>query len=872
MRLYRFALRLLPPSFRRVYGAAMAADAEGRLREAGGAWARTKAVVRLSVDLMGTLVREWLDTGDQIVMTEMGGGVMTELRQALRAVLRTPTFTAAVVGTLGLGIGATTVALGLVDAYLLRSLPYPDGDQLVSLWPSENWSRQMVDEARDRMPSLKGLAAVGGLGLVIEEGGEPEEIFAAQATTDYFDVLQVHPALGRGFTADDGAPGADAVAILSYELWQQRFGGDVSVLGRSIALGGEGQLRRTVIGVMPEGYHPLQGESVEAWVPVTIDPSISDYGDDYFMRGVGRMAAGNRPEDVARDIRAFATRMHETEPGWFTDERIARATAPSLARERTSDQRTPVLVGLAAALLVLLVACVNVANLVVARTTGRERELSVRAALGAGRFRTARAVLAEVATLAVLGAAAGLALAWLLVQAIERWFPSALPAWGFAVDARWVAATISLALLSALLAGVVPALQAGRRDPARAMSGGRGTSGRRGMGRIQEVLSATQLAMATAGIAAMGLLGRSLLELSQVDPGFQTSSSVTFRVTAPPAAFPEDADVVRFFREADAALDAVPGVEWAGFGSRLPAAGGDSRITVQPEGWTFAEDDPRPKAWHRLATPGYLEALGVRLLAGRIPTVADDRDDAPELVVVNQAAAEQFWPGESAVGKVFYGPGHTVWATVAGVVENVMENGQARTVLPGLYIPHRDWPWRTMYAVVRGRQDPLALLPELKKAIWSVSAGAPISRVGTLEDMAARGLRPTRTLAVLASLAGLVTLLLGALGIYGVVSQTVARRTRELGVRAALGAGRKRLLRGELAGASRIVIGGLTVGLFLAWATGRALRGALFGVAPFDLPSLAGALALLAGVAYLAAYLPARRASSVDPATVMREE
>lgn len=872
MGLYRVALLLLPPAFRRAYGASLAEEAERRLAEAHASGRRLRTAVRLCADILRAIAREWWDACVQVVINGMGGGMRTDLRQALRALLRAPGFSAAVVGTLGFGIGVTTVAMGLVDAYLLRSLPFPDGDRLMAVWPAENWSREMVERARDAFPSAEGIAGTGGEMLVLQEGGEPEEVFASMATTNLFEVLGVQPALGRGFVPDDAVPGAEPVTVLSHRVWMERFGGDPSVLGRSVALGGDQHLRRTVVGVMPEGYHPLQGDGVDVWVPVVIDRATTEYGDSYFMQAVARLAPGARGEDATRDVRALATRMGSLHRDWFTDARIARATALPLARERSSDRRTPVLVALGAALLVLLVACANVANLVVARTTGRERELSVRAALGAGRTRTARVVLAEVAVLALAGAALGAALAFGLVRALQRWYPAALPTGGIELDPRWMAAAVASVLLAVVAAGLVPALQAAGRDPAAALGGGRGSSGRRRLARLQELLSASQLAMATAGIAVMGLLGRSLLEIARVDPGFETPRSIAFRVTAPPSAFPEDADVVRFFREAGAALAQLPGVEEAGFGSRLPLAGGDSRITVTPEGWEFAEGDAHPVAWHRLVTPGYLEAMGAKLVDGRFPAESDDRDGEPELVVINRAAADALWPGQSALGKRFYGPEHVVWTTVVGVVDDVMENGQTRPVLPALYIPHRDWPWRTMYAVVRARQDPTALMPELKRVIWSVAAGVPISRVETLEHVAQRGLQPTRTLTILAAVAGVVTLLLGALGIYGVVSHMVARRLREIGVRAALGAGRARLLRGELTGATRIVLAGLGAGLVLAWVAGRALRGALYGVGPLDVPSLAVAVTLLCATAYFAAYLPARRASTVDPARIMREE
>jgi len=872
MRLYRLALLLLPPGFRRAYGAELEDQARARLQEAATRRERAAATLGLGADLAGTVLREWWDEVAHETRTGMGGGMGSDLRWAMRSVRRTPGFAIAVVVMLGLGIGATTAALGLVDAYLLRSLPYPDGERLISVWPEDNWSAEMIELARDGFPSMPGVAGVGGLMLVLQEGGEPEELFVSHATTNLMDVLGVHPALGRGFTPEDGRPGAEPVTILSHGLWTDRFGADPAVIGRGVALGGEGHQTRTVVGVMPEGYVPLQGDGVQAWVPVVIDPSAGTYGDSYFMDAIGRLRPTAHPADAARDLRAWSAKLGTLHPEWFTQERTARASALPLARHRTADRRTPVLVALGAALMVLLVACANVANLVVARTTGRERELSVRAALGAGRLRSARTVLAEVVVLALVGALLGVALALGLKLALERWFPGALPDWGVTLDPRWGVAVASLAVLAALLAGAVPALQAARRDPARAMAGGRGASGGRRTSRVQEALSATQLALATAGVATVALLGRSLLEIARVDPGFDTSHAVAFRVTAPPAAYPQDGDVVRFFREAGAALSEVPGVTHAGFGSRLPLDGGDSRITVTPEGRTFSEGEARPVAWHRLVTPGYLEAMGAHLLEGRIPTEADDRDGLPELVVINRAAARAFWPGESAVGKGFYGPGDSIWTRVAGVVADVRENGQTRPVIPGLYIPHRDWPWRTMYAVVRTDRDAMALLPTLKQSVWSVSSGVPISRVTSLEGVAERGLRPTRTLAILAAVAGSVTLLLGALGIYAVVSHAVARKRRELGVRSALGAGRGRLLRGEMHAATRIVVGGLAAGLLLAWLAGRALRGTLFGIGALDPPSLVATLLLLGGVAYLAAFLPARRASAVDPACVMREE
>jgi putative ABC transport system permease protein len=871
IRLYRLALLLLPPGFRREYGEALLEEAAASMTGVRGG-RRAAVALRLLGDLAATVAREWWDVTIQGIRNGLGGGGMTDLRWALRGLRRSPGFALAVVVMLGLGVGASTAAVGLADAYLLESLPYPHGDRLVTLWPSENWSNQMMDLARKGLHSVRGIAGRDGELLVLAEGGEPEEVFAGEVTTNLFDVVGVHPVLGRGFVPEDGVPGAPPVTVLSHKVWVERFGSDPGILGRSVALGGWGALRRTVVGVMPADYLPLEGSAVAVWVPATIDPTAHSYKDSYYMTAVARLAPGATPAEADREIKAWAPRMAEGDPGWFTPDRVRRASVVSLARWRAGDSRTPVLMAVAAALLVLLVACANIANLVLARTLGRERELSVRAALGAGRLRTARVVGVEIATLATLGTLAGFALAASLVRALKTRFPWVIPDWGLTLDARWIVLAVGVALLSVTAAGLVPAVQAARRDPARAMAGGRGSVGHHRLTRLQELLSAVQLALAAAGVAAMGLLGRSLQRLDRVDPGVDPAHAITFRVTAPPTGYPKDADVVRFFQEARRALTGVPGVEVAGFGSRLPLSGGDSQITVTPEGMQFAEGATHPVAWHRLITPGYLAALGAHLVAGHIPTPDEDRTGQPELVVVNQAAAKAYWPGQSAIGKHFYYEHHRVWVTVAGVVDDVMEKGQAGPVLPALYIPHRDWAWRSMYAVVRTKGDPSLLMPQLERGIHSVSAEAPVSRVETLARVLDAGLRPTRSLAILATLAGVVTLLLGALGTYGVVSHGVARRLRELGVRAALGADRGRLVRGELSRATRIVAVGLAGGLALAWVTGRSIEGVLFGVAPFDPLSVAGALASLALVGYAAAYLPARRAARIDPVRVMREE
>ncbi len=731
----------------------------------------------------------------------------------------------------------------------------------------------IVDATSPALPGIEEVAGVGGTNLILREGGEPREVLALEATTNLHDVLGVGPAQGRGLRPEDALPGAEPVALLSHALWRDTFGSDPTILGRAIELGGEGAVRRTVVGVMPPDHEPIRfGDAVAAWIPVTLDPTAGEWGDSYFLTAVGRLESDASRASVAAGLRRWAGTQREARPEWFSAEEVDAASVPSWSAHLRRDDRAPLLVALGAALLVLLVASANVANLMLARVLRRERELSVRAALGAGAGRRAVVVGAEITVLSILGALGGLGVALAVAGGLERLLPGLLPDDGLVLSLRTALAAGGVVLVAALVAGILPGLHAARQAPGRALAGGRGVRAGRSVLRAQSGLSALQLGLATAGIAVAALLGRSLLALDRVDPGFTPDQTVTFRITAPLASRPGDADVAQWFREVRETLLSVPGVVEAGFGSRLPMGGGQSMVTVYPEGWEGDEGQPLPDVWHRLVTPGYLEALGARVIAGRLPDPSEDRDGEPLRVVINRAAADRFWPGEPAVGKTFLGAGGDVYLTVDGVVVDVRETGLRGQVEPGLYIPHRDWPWRAMHAVVRVRDAGGDLLPALKDAVWSVSPGVPVTQVATLAGMADRAVRPTRLLTVLAAITAAVTLLLGALGVYGVVNHAVAERTRELGVRAALGATGHRLVREQLRRAVTMLVPGLAFGGFAAWAAGRGIQSLLFGVAPLDPAALGAAGTILVAVGLLAAWLPARRAARVDPAAVLQAE
>lgn len=797
-------------------------------------------------------------------------GLGMDLRVALRALRRSPGFSTSVVLTLGLGIGALALVFTLVDAFLLRTLPYPEPERLVVVWPQNNWNRAMIASARDDLAGLAVVAGATSESLVLDEGEAPVEILGGQATVGYLDMLGAQAAVGRLFQGVDEQPGAEPVAILSYELWASRFGSDPGVVGRVVGLGGEEAPRRTVIGVLAPGFSSPVARGAEAWIPVTLDPAAPGWESSFFMAGLGRLAPGASIEAVDAQVRAWAEGLSARDAGVFSADEMATAGVRRLREEVGRDRRAPLWIALGAAALVLLVACANVANLVLARTSGRGGELSVRAALGSGRLRAARGVVLEAVVLGLGGGLLGSALALVGVRAIT----STVAFRGLEVGApspRVIAVAFGATLLSALLAGAIPALGAAGRDPARRLSSSRGVVGDGRLHGVQAGLAAAQLALALVGVTCAGLLGRSLLALAAVDPGFDPAGVVTFRFTVPPGAYPSDEAVLRVQGEMEAALRATPGVVEAGLVNRLPMGGGSSRITVFPEGFEPPESGELPEVTHRLISSGYLRALGVELLEGALPGPEEDVAEGVLRGVVNRAAAERFWPDGSAVGRRFLGPGGTVWLEVAAVVDDVRELGLARASEdPALYLPWRDWPWRTAHAVVR--TGPGVDGAALRAAVAAAAPGVPVNGLRPLAEVVAETTRPTRLLALLALVVSAVTVALGAVGVYGVAAYAAARRRREYGVRAALGAGRRALFRRELSRAGRSVGLGVLLGLAAAWAAGRGLAAVLFGVSPADPAVFGAAAAVLGGVGLAAAWLPARRAADVDPIEALRAE
>ncbi len=799
-----------------------------------------------------------------------------DLRFGARSLRRNPGFALAAILTLALGIGATTAVFSVVRGVLLEPPPYPRPDRVVTIWETHagrGVTRGIVAPAnfaawRDRQRSFAhvGLIEPTRLGVVVD--GLPAEVRALRVSSEAFAALAVRPALGRLYTAAEDLRGEDDVVVLSHEFWRTRLGGRPDVVGTALdTVDGP----RTIVGVMPAGF-AIEGWQAVCFVPYgwTLEELLAAPGRGY-SHGVARLRDGVSLAQARDEMRAIARRLERVAP-----ERNAGWSAAVVPIQRvTVEGVAPVLWVLAGAVvLVLLVACVNIANLLLARGTARGRELGLRAALGAERRRLLRQMLTESVLLAVCGGLAGLGLAvalqrGLVALAAERIAPAQLDR--VALDAGAVAFALAVALGAGVLFGLLPALlaSAGARDANAARNdGGRGA--RRGL----SGLVVAEVALSLVLLAGAGLLVRSLLRLQDVDPGFRAAGVLTARVGLPAARYPDGAAVTAFLDRALDRIRALPGVRDAAGISFLPFGGpgiatGFHRLDAPPP--TAGEEataDVRP------VTPGYFRTLGIPRLAGRDFTAADGADAAPVAVVSAELVRTAF-PGEDPLGRrihVAVGPAEGVVARIVGVVGDSKFSALDATTRPAVYLPQAQLSFGLLSFVVRTDGDPLALAGDLGAAVREIDPALPVADVAPLDRVVGETLARPRAVSAVLSAFALLALLLAAVGVYGVMAYSVARRTREIAVRMALGATAGSVLGRVLGEALRLVLAGVAAGLLAAAALTRLLGRLLFETAPLDAPTFAGTALVLLAVAALAAYLPARRGARVAPARALRAE
>ncbi len=807
----------------------------------------------------------------------MSDGVAADLRLAWRRLARSPAFTLAAAITLALGIGANTAIFTLVDAALLRPLPYPEADRLGVLWESKGAAGQdqegvsatnFLDWQRETR-AFEELAAWTSWGFAVTGSGEPEELNVVRASPGIFRLLGVAPVLGRGFLDEEATPGRDRVVVLSHGLWSQRFGGDPGTIGTTVVLDGAPY---EIIGVMPAGFRFPNDAGVDLWVSLGFDEGELTTRAERMFQVIGRLAPGMSFDEARAELEliagGLAKEFPETNGGWTINLQPASEAAGARSRR-------PLAILLGTAGFVLLIACANVGHLVLARAVDREREIAVRTALGASPGRVARMLVLESALVALLGTLLGLALAAWAVPAIRTLDPGLLPGWRTpAVDGRVLLFASGLLVLTTLVSSLWPALQSASPDlqSPLAGAGGRLTDGRR-RARLRQGLIVGEVALSVVLLVAAGLMLRSLQRLNRVDPGFDPDRVLAMTLFPAGEEYRDRSRQAAFFAELVERLSRMPGVEAAGAVTTLPMnpIGIDYDLPFSADGRPPAPTAERQEVDFRGVQGDYFRALGIPVLRGRGFTSAD-RADGARVVIVNETLVRRHFAGGDPVGREVWVGGSVGQATVVGVVGDTRHRGLATAPRPELYVPTAQYPQPGMTVALRARGEPLAIANAAKAQVYAIAPSQPISDLVTLPELLSDSVSPRRfNLILLASFAGLA-LVLAAIGVYGILAYSVTQRTREIGVRLALGAGSAEIRRAVSWPGLGLASVGVLLGLGGAWALTRVLSGELYEVSPRDPATFGAVAALLLAVAWAATEIPARRAVRVDPVIALRSE
>jgi putative ABC transport system permease protein len=805
-----------------------------------------------------------------------------DLRYAARRLLRSPVFSGVVVLTLALGIGANTAIFSVVDHILFRPLPFPDSEQLVALWsdvtrrggPDDEWlSYANFADVREGVPAVASGAVWGGFAPTLVLDGEARAVQGAVVSREMFpEVLMVEPALGRAFLPAEDVPDGPLVMLVSDGFWRTVLGADPGAVGRTLELNGVG---REVVGVMPAGFRPPFVADADVWIPAQVDAAAqAGRRGGFSWRGVLRLTPGATVDDARAQAASLGDRLEATYPEANTDMRF---TLRPLHEDVVRTASAGLWVVMAAVGLLLLVACVNVANLLLARATSRAGELSIRAAVGAGRGRIVQQLLVESLVLAVIGGGLGVALGVIGTDALVALAPDGTPRIEtVAVDARVLGFSALATVLAGLLFGVLPAVRVARADLQGALrEGGRQGHGGRAGTRLRNGLVAAQVALAMVVMVGAGLLLQSFQNLRTVELGYRPTGALTFFVNLPATRYGEVETRHQFVADVEARLAALPGVDAVGAVESLPLSGFDGDVTFRIEGHPLPEPGQSVAAWIRPVTVGYREAMGLRLISGRWVEPGDVRD-APRVLLVNETLAERHFPDRNPVGQrlVLGGSADAPTWEVVGVVADTRHFSIRDDRREAVYLSYQQVSPAGLFFAVRvadGR-DPLALVPDMRRAVAGIDGALAPQRVRAMSEVVAEALAPDRFLTLLLTLFAAVTLFLAVVGLYGVIAYTVSARLREMGVRMALGAEAGRIGRLVVTRSLVLAVGGVVGGLVLAASGAPALRSLLYGVGAVDPPTFALAAALLLVVAALASAVPAWRATRVNPVEVLRSE
>ena len=795
--------------------------------------------------------------------------LVNDVRYGLRILAKSPGFAAIAVLTLALGIGANTAIFSVLNAVVLRRLPFDKPDQLIQLWedPSgtgtgrNSVSGGVFADWRQQSQSFQQISALWQVEANLTGGDQPERLSGAQVCAGFFDLLRVRPVLGRTFLAEEERPGHEQVVVLGHALWQRCFGAKTALLGQTISLDGRPY---TVIGVLPEGFQFLSRD-IEYWTPFGWGSAWWHQSrDNNRLRVFARLKDGVTIDQARAEMRILTERLKPVYPVYKKEWGV---TLVSLSESLVGDVRLPLLALMGAAVFVLLIACVNVANLVLVRAASRQRELAVRAALGAGRWRLIRQLLAEGLVLALAGGLVGVLLAFWTRDILVSLSPQDLPRLAdVRVDGRVLAFSLALSVATGLACGVAPAWGALRLGLAGALREGTRGSLAGPSQRLSRALVAMELALALVLLAGAGLFARSFQRLTSMEPGFEPAQVLTVQLRLTEAKYPTPESKDRFFRDALQRIDALPGVESAGASTGLPLEGGHDNGVVlkgRPGSEYFGAD-------YDFATAGYFRAMGIPLLKGRLFTEAEG-GRRPVVTVVNEAFVRQCLSGKDPIGQHIIENGQ-MEMEIIGVVGGVRGRSLALAPRPQYYKPMASTDWDDFNLFIHAAGDPLSAVAQVRRAIFDVDPDQPIARPRTMAAVLSGSISGEGFLMALTGGFSLVAVVLAAIGVYGVMAYAVDRRTQEIGVRLALGAQQEDVLALILRQGIVTVALGLALGLAGTWVVGRLIRGLLFEVSPMDPLTILAVVLILACAAVLACTVPARRAARIDPMQALRCE
>ncbi len=809
--------------------------------------------------------------------------VWNDLRYALRMLARSPSSTAVALFALALGIGANTAIFSVVNGVLLRPLPYPDPDRLVILWETQP-SKGIRDfpvsppdykDWLDRSRSFDQIAAFREHPSVLTGGALPERLDAASLTPACFQLLGAQTYRGRLFLPEEDQSARNHVAILSYGLWQRRFGGDPGVVGRTLDLDGGSY---SVVGIMSPGFKLLETTS-EIWIPYTVD--AKEFAEDNrgykTLRVLARLRTGVTLEQAAAEMQSIAAVIEhqhaDVNGGWS-------ATATLLREQLVGDTRPTLYTLVGAVAFVLLIACSNVANLLLVRAGARQKEIAIRASLGASHWQIIRQVLTESLLLSLAGAALGIALAWAALPVLLRLSPGNIPRSDeITLDPKVLAFTLAVSILAALISGSVPAVIASRAQLNEVLK----AAGRTSMAsvrtrKLRNLLVVSQVAFSVALLIGAGLMVRSLLELQAVNPGFRPDHVVTMQLALPATRY-EGLRVAQFYRQLLDRVQPLPGVQYAAVARNLPLGGGDNSLNFEIANRPAQASGDQPRARYRAVSSDYFSALGIPLIKGR-EFQPSDSETSQSVVIISDLMARRFFPNDDPIGRrMKAGFSEAPWSTIVGVVGNVKWAGLDSETNPEMYYPFQQVPPTlmafvegSMSVILRTHGDPVALVRAVREQAHALDPDQPVFRVRTMEDLVHGSVAKPRFRATLVTIFAALALALAVVGLYGVISYSVSQRSNEMGIRAALGAGKRDLLRLVLGEGTRLALAGVLIGLAIGYPLARSIQRLLYGVRSYDPVTFIAIPLLLLVVALLATAVPALRATRTDPSAALRYE